>query len=102
MANKSFLRASISIALLAAVGTACSGQILSLGSNQSQLTQIDPNAVTGTVPACGAGMAHPNVCCHAALGSPSTCGVYADAPFHACDEGWKTYPDPRSCCDLNG
>lgn len=93
---------AISIAIVFPIaGAACGGQVVSLGANQSPLTEVDPSAVSGTVPACGQNAAHPNVCCHAEVGTASTCGVHRGAPFQACDDGWKTYPDPRECCDLS-
>ena len=92
--------------LLAAVGlfpvlVACGGREVSLGTNKAQLSQVDPHTVGGNVPSCGAGDAHPNVCCEAGAGKAGTCGVYLGAPFQPCDTGWTTYPDPRSCCALD-
>lgn len=92
--------------LLAAVGVfpvlvACGGREVSLGTNKAQLSQVDPGSVGGNVPSCGAGDAHPNVCCEAGAGKAGTCGVYLGAPFQPCDSGWTTYPDPRSCCALD-
>lgn len=91
--------------LAAAVGivpvlVACGGQV-SLGTNRSQLSQVDPGAVGGQVPACATGAAHPNVCCVAEAGKAAQCGTYPGAPFQPCDSGWTTYPDPRSCCSLD-
>ena len=79
------------------------GREVSIGANAAQLSSVDPATVTAPssgVPACSTGAAHPNVCCSAGPGSASKCGVYEGAPFHECDTGYKTYPDPRSCCDL--
>ena len=96
----------LSSLLLAAVGVfpvlvACGGREVSLGTNKTQLSQVDPHTVGGNVPSCGGGDAHPNVCCEAGAGKAGTCGVYLGAPFQPCDTGWTTYPDPRSCCALD-
>jgi hypothetical protein len=107
MRTLSFLRAAFVIASvggLTAAGASCAGKTVSLGTDTSGLSTVDPSSVTassGAVPACGQGAAHPNVCCQAAQGTPSSCGVFPNSPFHACPAGWTTYPDPRSCCDLS-
>jgi hypothetical protein len=80
---------------------ACGGREVSLGTNHSQLSLVDPSTVSGTVPSCGTGDAHPNVCCQASAGQAAQCGVYIGAPFQPCDSGWTAYPDPRSCCTLD-
>ena len=101
MRNRTFLSTSvIFLAGFVPIVVACGGREVSLGSNQSALSSVDPATVAGNVTACGAGEAHPNVCCHAGPNTPSQCGTYNGEPFHPCDDGWKTYPDPRSCCDL--
>lgn len=82
------------------VASACVGREVSLGNNSSSMALVDPGQVSGTVTACAAGEAHPNVCCDAQPGQGAKCGVYPSDPFHPCDTGWKTYPDPRSCCSL--
>jgi hypothetical protein len=81
---------------------ACSGKV-SIGHNGTTMQPLDPTAVSSMVAeACPAGSAHPNVCCTAAPGQQTSCGTYPDAPFEACDKGSQTYPDPRSCCSLDG
>jgi hypothetical protein len=105
MRNRTFLSTSVRFVLAAAavvpIVVACGGREVSLGSNHSALSTVDPGNVSGTVPSCGSGAAHPNVCCEAGPGKPAKCGSYDGEPFHPCDDGWKTYPDPRSCCDLD-
>jgi hypothetical protein len=88
-----------SAATVVALSVACGGQVV-LGTNSVQLAEVAPDAVSTTAATCAAGAAHPNVCCNAGP-TGSTCGVYRDDAFHPCDPGWTTYPDPRSCCDLN-
>jgi hypothetical protein len=88
----------------ALVLAACSGGKLSLGNGtgtaQSQL--VSASDVSGTVTPCNAGSAHPNVCCSAGPNQASSCVVYPQAPFTQCESGTMTYPDPRSCCPLDG
>jgi hypothetical protein len=86
----------------ALVLAACTGKVLSLGTNSTQAQEVAPSAVSGTVPACPAGAAHPNVCCTAGPNQAGSCVVYPGAPFTQCDTGTTTYPDPRSCCPLDG
>lgn len=81
---------------------ACNGKTLSLGTNSTGSQLVSPSAVSGAVGACNANEAHPNVCCTAAAGQQPTCLVYPDAPFTQCAVGATTYPDPRSCCPLDG
>ncbi len=97
LSSKLFLAAAGILPVL----VACGGREVSLGTNKAQLSQIDPKTVGGNVPSCGAGDAHPNVCCDAGAGKAGTCGVFLGAPFQPCDSGWTTYPDPRSCCALD-
>ena len=87
----------------ALLALACNGKI-STGSNTPQFATVTSAEVSGPVTACQVGYAHPNVCCQAGAAQASTCGDYPTAPFHACDlnDGWTTYPDPRSCCPLDG
>jgi len=83
---------------------ACTGKTLSLGNGtgtaQSQL--VSASDVSGTVTPCDTGSAHPNVCCAAGPNQASSCVVYPQAPFTQCESGTMTYPDPRSCCPLDG
>jgi hypothetical protein len=81
---------------------ACTGKVLSLGTNKTQSQEVAPSQVSGPVGACGSGAAHPNVCCSAGPNQSGTCVVYPDAPFTQCGSGATTYPDPRSCCPLDG
>jgi hypothetical protein len=94
--------------LLVSLGTAgafllaaCNGHVLSLGDGTT-VSQVEPSAVSGAVSACDATSAHPNVCCTAGPNEAATCLVYPNAPFTPCAAGATTYPDPRSCCPLNG
>ena len=83
---------------------ACTGKTLSLGngtgSQQSQ--EVAPSAVSGSVSACSSGSAHPNACCSAGPNQASSCVTYPQAPFTQCESGTTTYPDPRTCCPLDG
>lgn len=81
--------------------SACSGKV-SLGGNGTTMQAVSTSDVNGAVGTCPSGSAHPNVCCTATAGAASTCGNYPGAPFQACETGYQTYPDPRSCCDLAG
>jgi hypothetical protein len=86
----------------ALVLAACSGKVLSLGTNSTASQEVAPSAVSGSVAACADGSAHPNVCCTAGPNQAGSCVVYPQAPFTPCDPGATTYPDPRSCCSLDG
>ena len=81
---------------------ACTGKVLFLGSNGTQSQAVSPTAVSGTVTPCTDGSAHPNVCCQAGPGKAPACEVYPNAPFTACATGATTFPDPRTCCPLDG
>jgi hypothetical protein len=97
--NFGTLIAACTVALLSA---ACAGKVIpGPGGGESQLQSVSVNAVSGTLIACDEGFAHPNVCCEAVEGKPTSCGVYEGAPFHTCDASHTTYPDPRSCCPLD-
>ena len=103
---KSLARVSALLATATAAAAlalvACAGKDLSLGSNTTQAQPVSASAVSGTVTACPVGLAHPNVCCAAAPGVAASCQDYPTAPFTACPSGLATYPDPRSCCPLDG
>ena len=79
----------------------CSGKIAngSLGSTSEPVSI--PDVSTPATP-CDSGYAHPNVCCEASAGQPASCVAYPGAPFTQCASGATTYPDPRSCCPLDG
>jgi len=63
---------------------------------------VSVSDIQGAVVPCGAGYAHPTVCCSAGPGQSVMCvGTPADA-FRACDEGAFAYPDNRLCCPLDG
>jgi len=95
------------LATLAALGAgtvtvaACSGRI-SNGSVDSTSQPVSISAVSGTATPCDPGYAHPNVCCEAGPGQTPACVDYPGAPFTQCGGGATTYPDPRSCCPLDG
>jgi hypothetical protein len=83
--------------------TACAGHVQSGGELANPQTQaVSVADVSGPVVACGDGYAHPNVCCVAGPSTTTACSVCTDVPFHACGGGTVTYPDPRSCCPLDG
>jgi len=84
-----------------AVLAACGGKGVTIGSNGGELKTVDPTTVTGSAPACAPQAAHPNVCCKGGPNEASDCVGYVNSPFHKCDDGWTTYPDPGTCCDLN-
>jgi hypothetical protein len=98
--RSSLLNYALAACAFVPLAVACGGQV-SLGTNRTALSLVDPKLVSGSVPACNAGAAHPNVCCDVGEGKDGTCGVYPEAPFQRCDTGWIAYPDPRSCCDLD-
>jgi hypothetical protein len=81
---------------------ACNGKTVSLGTGTTPSEVVSPSAVNGGLTACAQNAAHPNVCCTAGPNEPATCVVYPDAPFTPCAAGATTYPDPRSCCPLDG
>lgn len=104
---RSLVFASFSAACALGAGAlllpACSGGKLSLGTNgTTQSAVVSPSDVAGTPGACPANAAHPNVCCTAGPDQPATCVDYPGAPFTPCASGATTYPDPRSCCPLDG
>src|SRR5262249_11426193 len=78
------------------------GKGVTIGSNSEELRSVDPKMVSGSVTACTTTQqAHPNVCCKGGPNEESACVAYVNSPFHKCDDGWSTYPDPNQCCDLN-
>ncbi len=91
------------IALLLGLA-ACAGKTVAVGTNEEQLRAVDPKSIaaTTTVPACATStQAHPNVCCTGGPKEVAACHAYVTKPFHKCDAGLQTYPDPEQCCDLN-
>ena len=83
----------------ALVLVACAGKVIGSGG---PLQTVSASEINQPVVACGGGYAHPNVCCEAGAGKTSSCGVFPGAPFQSCGSGFSTYPDPRSCCSLDG
>jgi hypothetical protein len=81
--------------------TACAGKVVPEGSS-SALEVVPVSEIALPVVACPGGSAHPNVCCESGPGKAASCGVYPEAPFQACDPTATTYPDPRSCCPIDG
>lgn len=60
-------------------------------------------ALSGSVPECGAGYAHPNVCCESPAALATQCTESLVTPFTPCDPTVAlTFPDPRTCCSLDG
>jgi hypothetical protein len=103
------LRLALRLRALVTVGTlgggalllvACSGKVIP--GQDGTLQAVALSEIDKPVVSCGGGYAHPNVCCEAGAGKESSCGVYPGAPFEACASGHSTYPDPRSCCPLDG
>jgi hypothetical protein len=60
------------------------------------------SVLSGAVPACPAGSAHPNVCCRSGPDEATVCSERAVSPFEPCDSASLTFPDPRTCCPLEG
>jgi hypothetical protein len=98
------------LAWLAALGTlgasatlvvACTGKV-SNGKVSTTSQPVSIGAISATPTACPSGSAHPNACCEASAGQQTSCVVYPDAPFTQCANGATTYPDPRTCCPLDG
>jgi hypothetical protein len=67
------------------------------GLDSGSLTAI----LSGPVAACDDGLAHPSVCCTGGYGRATSC-VEGSDPFQPCEGGALTFPDPRSCCRLDG
>jgi hypothetical protein len=59
-------------------------------------------SLTSSVTACPAGYAHASVCCRGGPEASTVCVEYPEAPFHQCDAQSLTFPNPRSCCPLDG
>ncbi len=99
-----FVLQSLSLPLAFSAGAlllaACAGKVVPEGNPQLQAVSL--SEISGQVVACQPGYAHPNVCCEAAAGHASACGEYPGAPFQACSGTATLYPDPRSCCPLDG
>jgi hypothetical protein len=85
----------------AALLAACSGKVVSPGP-VATLEPLALSELNKPVVACGGGYAHSNVCCEGGPGKASSCGVYPGAPFQACGSGYATYPNPESCCPIDG
>jgi hypothetical protein len=80
---------------------ACSGKV-SNGSVKSTSQPVSVGDVSGTANPCPSGSAHPNVCCESGPNQATSCVVYPNAPFTQCTSGTTAYPDPRTCCPLDG
>jgi hypothetical protein len=63
---------------------------------------IDVSTLRGVVPMCPSGHAHANVCCVSGPRQPTVCLERLASPFQSCDQGSMTFPDPRTCCPING
>ncbi len=82
--------------------TACSGKVDN-GKVSSTSQPVALSAISSTPPTpCNTGDAHPNVCCETGPGQATSCLAYPNAPFAQCASGTTTYPDPRTCCPLDG
>jgi hypothetical protein len=62
----------------------------------------EPLGTFREVPACDVGYARPNVCCRGSPTQATVCADCPDVPFGACDKESLTFPDPRTCCSLEG
>lgn len=98
------------LALLAAFGAvatsatlvaACTGKV-SNGKVSSTSQPVSLGDISATPAACPSGSAHPNACCETGPNQAASCVTYPGAPFTQCASGWTTYPDPRTCCPLDG
>lgn len=86
-----------------AIALSLASQSCSTTSSTSESTVVPLAAVSSSVPACGSGYAHPNVCCGLGDAQSVVCRESPGAPFSPCDPHVEfTYPDPRSCCPLDG
>jgi hypothetical protein len=65
-------------------------------------TSVDPSILQGAVPACSQGYAHPNVCCEGNPRAATVCIESPGTPFEPCGYAALTFPDPRTCCALDG
>ncbi len=104
---QSRLRPFAWLATLGALGAsatlvlACSGKV-SNGKVSTTSQPVSIGAISGTPGECPSGSAHPNACCDAPAGQAASCVTYPNAPFTQCASGATTYPDPRTCCPLDG
>lgn len=80
---------------------ACTGKV-SNGKVSSTAQPVSIGAISGTPAACASGSAHRNACCETGPNQAASCWVYPDAPFTQCPSGQTTYPDPSTCCPLDG
>lgn len=72
-------------------------------SSGSKGTVVPLAALSSSVPVCGSGYAHPNVCCQSGSDQAVACTELPESPFSPCDPDLAlTYPDPRTCCPLSG
>lgn len=63
--------------------------------------QVGASTISGYIPTCEAGYAHPNVCCRSGPREPTGCEECQSAPFRVCGDGSLAFPDPRTCCSLD-
>jgi len=71
-------------------------------NSQAPVEEVVEISTNQVVPWCGAGAAHPNVCCEPAAYESPKCVERPGEPFRPCDPGWLTFPDTRTCCSLDG
>jgi hypothetical protein len=90
-----------SIGASTALIAACSGKV-SNGSLSATSQPVSLGEVSGSAAPCPSGSAHPNACCEGGPDQGASCVVYPNAPFTQCANGTTTYPDPRTCCPLDG
>jgi hypothetical protein len=101
-AHRLSLHALSPMAAVIALAVACGAKVeVTLGTNSVQSAEVAPASVSAAPTQCGSGSAHPNVCCTAGPNTLATCRAYPGEPFRPCDPDTTTYPDPRSCCDLD-
>jgi hypothetical protein len=58
---------------------------------------VPVSEIIGSVSPCGAGFAHPNICC-----GGGACVAHPAAPFGPCASDSLIFPDRRQCCPLDG
>jgi hypothetical protein len=82
---------------------ACNGNSdLAKGCRERDLVKMAMTSGLVSVSTCAPGYAHPNICCKSGPMQPTACTQCAQTPFAPCDKGALTFPDPYSCCALDG
>lgn len=71
------------------------------GSADGATQTVEVSTLKGSVSPCGAGFAHPNVCCASGPRQGTLCTENKAAPFLPCGRTSLTFPDPATCCPLD-